>query len=143
KTGDWTPYTKPEALATPKVYVQQNDLYVREGSTPARRLTNNAEPEKNPLLSPDGNCVAFTRNNNLYAIELATGREIQFTYDGSDLILNGYASWVYYEEILGRFTHYKAFWWSPDSRHISFMRFDDSQVPMFPIYYAEGQHGFV
>lgn len=141
KTGNWKPYT-PEAAA-PRVSVQQNDLYIKAGTAPARQLTHSVEPEKNPLLSPDGKWVGFTRNNNLFALELSTGKEIQFTHDGSDLILNGYASWVYYEEILGRASQYKAFWWSPDSRHISFMRFDDTQVPMFPIYYSEGQHGFL
>ena len=58
-------------------------------------------------------------------------------------ILNGYASWVYYEEILGRSSRYKAFWWSNDSKHICFMRFDESQVPVFPIYVADGQHGYL
>ena len=43
----------------------------------------------------------------------------------ADLILNGYASWVYMEEILGRATQYRAFWWSPDSKKIAFFRSDD------------------
>ncbi len=57
--------------------------------------------------------------------------------------MNGYASWIYYEEILGRASKYKAFWWSPDSKHIAYMRFDDSKVPVFPIYVADGQHGYL
>ncbi len=56
-------------------------------------------------------------------------------------MLNGYASWVYYEEIFGRASRYRAFWWSPDSKRVAFMRFDESQVPVFPIYWADGQHG--
>ena len=103
-------------------------------------LNNN---EKNITLSPDNKWVAYTRNNNLFALELQTKKEIQFTTDGSDTILNGYASWVYYEEILGRSTNYKAFWWSPDSKHLVYMRFDDSDVPLFPIYVADGQHGYL
>ncbi|MFI5152140.1 MAG: DPP IV N-terminal domain-containing protein [Chitinophagales bacterium] len=97
--------------------------------------------EKNPTLSPDGHWVAYTRNNNLFAKELQSGKEIQFTKDGSDNIYSGYSAWLYYEEILGRPSHYQAFWWSPDSRHIAFMRFDESAVPIFPIYNSEGQHG--
>jgi dipeptidyl-peptidase-4 len=103
--------------------------------TPAIPDAQNATP------SPDGKYVAFTRKNNLYVKELATGNERSVTNDGGDNILNGYASWVYYEEILGRSSHYKAFWWSPDSKSISYMRFDESQVPWFPIYFADGQHG--
>lgn len=104
------------------------------------KLPDNA---KNPQLSPDGAYVAYTLNNDLYATEVATGKVIRYTTDGSEVILNGWASWVYYEEILGRSSQYCSFWWSPDSRHLAFMRCDDTNVPMFPIYVAEGQHGYV
>src|SRR5690606_16763638 len=53
------------------------------------------------------------------------------------------SSWVYYEEILGRPTNYKAFWWSSDSKQLAFMRFDDTRVPMFPIYVSRGQNGYL
>ncbi len=98
---------------------------------------------KNITASPDKKYVAYTRKNNLYIQELATGKETALTTDGNDSIMNGYASWVYYEEILGRASHYRAFWWSPDSRRIAFMHFDDSKVPVFPIYVADGTHGYL
>ena len=90
----------------------------------------------NLTYSPDSTKLAFTRDNDLYVLDIASGKETRLTSDGSDVILNGYASWVYYEEIFGRPSRYKAFWWSPDSRKIGFYRFDNSQVPMFPIYSA-------
>lgn len=90
----------------------------------------------NLTYSPDSTRLAFTRNNDLYVVDIASGVETRLTDDGTDLILNGYASWVYYEEILGRSSRYKAFWWSPDSRKIGFYRFDNTQVPLFPIYSA-------
>ena len=90
----------------------------------------------NMTYSPDSTKIAFTRDNDLYYVDIASGKETRLTFDGSDVILNGYASWVYYEEILGRASRYKAFWWSPDSRKLAFYRFDNSQVPMFPIYSA-------
>lgn len=96
---------------------------------------------KNLTYSPDSTMLAFTRDNNLFVVDIASGRESQLTSDGTDLILNGYASWVYYEEILGRPSMYKAFWWSPDSRKIGFYRFDNTNVPMFPIYSPDGQDG--
>lgn len=99
---------------------------------------------RNITTSPDGKWVAYTRkDNNLYAMQLATKQTVQFTKDGSATILNGYASWVYYEEILGRGSRYKAFWWSPDSKRICYMRFDDAQVPVFPIYVLNGQDGYL
>ena len=96
----------------------------------------NPEGAVNLTYSPDQTMLAFTRDNDLYVVDIATEVETRLTYDGSDVILNGYASWVYYEEILGRPSKYKAFWWSPDSKKIGFYRFDNSQVPMFPIYSA-------
>ena len=90
----------------------------------------------NLTYSPDSTRLAFTRNNDLYVVDIESGNETRLTYDGTDLILNGYASWVYYEEILGRPSRYKAFWWSPDSRKIGFYRFDNTEVPLFPIYSA-------
>ena len=90
----------------------------------------------NMTYSPDSTKIAFTRDNDLYVVDIATEAETRLTFDGSDVILNGYASWVYYEEILGRSSMYKSFWWSPDSKKIGFYRFDNSEVPMFPIYSA-------
>ena len=90
----------------------------------------------NLTYSPDSTMLAFTRDNDLYVIDIQSKKETRLTYDGTDVILNGYASWVYYEEIFGRPTKYRAFWWSPDSRKLAFYRFDNSEVPMFPIYSA-------
>lgn len=95
----------------------------------------------NVTPSPDSTMVAFTRANDLWVRDIATGTERRLTSDGSDLVLNGYASWVYYEEIFGRPSQYRAFWWSPDSKNLAFYRFDNSTVPMFPIYSPFGQDG--
>lgn len=102
-----------------------------------------AHPEGavNLTFSPDSSMLAFTRSNDLYVYDIASGKERRLTNDGSELILNGYASWVYYEEIFGRPSRYRAFWWSPDSKKIGFYRFDNTAVPMFPIYSAAGQDG--
>ena len=88
----------------------------------------------NLTYSPDSTKLAFTRDNDLWVVDIASGKETRLTFDGSEVILNGYASWVYYEEIFGRASRYRAFWWSPDSRRIGFYRFDNSEVPVFPIY---------
>lgn len=128
KTGKTKPYTgavpaEPRQQAMPAI-----------GIPDARNIT----------VSPDGKLVAYTRkDNNLYTMDLATKTVTQYTRDGSETILNGYASWVYFEEILGRASRYKAFWWSPDSKQLCYMRFDDTQVPMFPIYVLDGQDGYL
>src|SRR5690606_36919600 len=143
KSGERSPYTPPPTSDV-EVYVENNDIFIREGSDEPRQLTQSpADEEKNPTLSPDNQYVAFTRNNDLYAVDVSDGREIRYTTDATDVIYNGWASWVYYEEILGRSSHYRAFWWAPDSETLAFMRFDDTRVPMFPIYGSTGQHGYV
>lgn len=101
------------------------------------------EGAQNTTLSPDGKYAAYTRNNNLYVTELATKKETAITTDGKNGILNGYSSWIYFEEIIGRPSQHKAFWWSPDSKSIAYMRFDETVVPVFPIYVADGQHGYL
>jgi dipeptidyl-peptidase-4 len=119
------------------VYSWNNDLYYFDAAAKKlRQLTANADPERTPRFSPDGRWIAYTRANNLLAYDLEDGIEHQNTTDGSEVILNGYASWVYMEEILGRASAYAAFWWSPDSTRLAYMRFDDSPVPTFPIYHA-------
>ena len=95
----------------------------------------------NPTWSPDSTKIAYTLHNDLYSIDVRSKQVVRHTFDGSDLILNGYASWVYYEEIFGRPSRYRAFWWSPDSKVIAYYRFDNTKVPMFPIYSAKGKHG--
>ena len=97
--------------------------------------------ETNPTYSPDSTLVAFTSGGDLFVRPAAGGEAVRLTDDGSDVILNGYASWVYYEEIFGRSSRYKAFWWSPDSRKLAFYRFDNSVVRMFPIYSPYGSKG--
>ncbi len=126
------------------VYEKGGDVYLLDTKAKTfRKLTTTNAEEKNPTISPDGQYVAFTRENNLFSISCATGKETQLTSDGSDVVYNGWASWVYYEEILGRPSRYRAFWWSPDSRTIAFYRFDDSHVPVFDLFNADGQHGSI
>ena len=127
---------KPSAFIKNKnVFVKINDAEVQ--------LTNDDALEINPTVSPDGNYVAYTKKNDLYAVNINTKKETRLTSDGSDVILNGYASWVYMEEILGRASRYKAFWWSPDSKNIAFFRSNDTDVPEFTITDGDGLHGYV
>jgi dipeptidyl-peptidase-4 len=124
------------------LYSRKGDLYYFSvKGREFKRLTATLQNENNPRFSPDGKFLAYTRGRNLYTLEIESGLEYQLTQDGSDTVYNGWASWVYYEEILGRRTRYSAFWWSPDSLRISFLRFNDSPVPTFPLFRSGGAHG--
>jgi len=142
RSGEAVP-SAPALVNEASVSVKNKDIFYTSAAGIEKQLTRDTMLEKNPSLSPDGSQVAFTRNNDLYSIDINTNTETRYTTDGSDVIYNGWASWVYFEEILGRPSKYKAFWWSPDSKKIAFMRFDDSKVPVFPIYNSKGQHGFL
>jgi len=132
------------AKSTRFIYVKEKDLYLLDTERKEfKRLTQTASEEKNPTFSPDGNYLGFTRDNDLFAVDVTSGKEYRYTTDGSDVVYNGWASWVYYEEILGRASRYRSFWWSPDSKRIAFFRSDDSKVPVFPIFNSEGVHGML
>ncbi len=111
-----------------------NDLFYYEfGSDRAIRLTSTPEPEVGEGFSPDGRMVSFIRENNLYVEDLAQQRrERALTRDGSAKILNGRLDWVYQEELYGR-GNFGAYWWSPDSTTIAFLRFDETPVPEFTV----------
>jgi len=111
-----------------------NDLFYYEfGSDRAIRLTSNPEEEVGEGFSPDGKMVSFVRENNLFVEDLSMQRrERALTRDGSAKILNGRLDWVYQEELYGR-GNFGAYWWSPDSTTIAFLRFDENPVPEFTV----------
>jgi dipeptidyl aminopeptidase/acylaminoacyl peptidase len=117
---------------TGMVFEQGNDLYMAffDGK-PAVRLTKSPGQKELASFSPDGKFVAFVRGGNLYVVDVATQAEMALTTDGGGAISNGKADWVYFEEIFDR--RWQAYWWSPDSRHIAFLRFDDSPVRKFTV----------
>ncbi|HEU0053047.1 MAG TPA: DPP IV N-terminal domain-containing protein, partial [Longimicrobium sp.] len=78
-------------------------------------------------LSPDASKVAFVRDNDLYVVDLASGRETRLTRDGSETIINGTFDWVYEEE-LGLQDGWR---WSPDGQRIAFWQIDQGPVKTF------------
>ncbi len=52
-----------------------------------KKLTESEATENNPTLSPDGKKVAFTKEHNLFVVDLETGIETQLTFDGSEFII--------------------------------------------------------
>lgn len=86
-------------------------------------------------FSPDGTRIAYVRNNNIFIKNLKFGSTSQATTDGKkNEILNGAPDWVYEEE----FSFNKAFWWSPDSKFVAYLRFDETKVPEFTMQMFAG-----
>ena len=81
-----------------------------------------------PTLSPDGNKVAYVKDNNLFLMDFVNGETQQITKDGvRNKIINGVTDWVYEEE----FSFVRAFVWNSDGSIIAFLRFDETNVPEF------------
>ena len=110
-----------------------NDLFYYElGSDKAVRVTNSAEEEVGETFSPNGRMLGFVRGNNMFVYDIAAQRERRLTTDGSPKILNGRLDWVYQEELYGR-GNFEAYWWSPDSTKLAYLRLDENPVHEFTV----------
>ncbi|MFL6335386.1 MAG: S9 family peptidase [Pyrinomonadaceae bacterium] len=122
---DW-----PEALdpsGRRALYLFKGDLFLLDlAAARFTRLTKTEAAEQSPGFSPDGRRLAFVRVHDLYVSEVETGTETRVTRDGSETLLNGSLSWVYWEEIFGR--RDIGYWWSPDSRALAYLQTDESAV---------------
>ncbi|KAI9322088.1 dipeptidyl peptidase IV N-terminal region-domain-containing protein [Dichotomocladium elegans] len=78
--------------------------------------------------SPSGHRVAYVMNNDLYVTDLVASTRI--TYDGSATVFNGVPDWVYEEEVFGTDS---TLWWSPDSTHLAYLRFNETAVPEYHV----------
>ena len=87
------------------------------------------------VYSPNGRMVAFVRDNNIYIKKLDYGTEVAVTRDGKrNQIINGVPDWVYEEE----FAMTSTLQWSPNDETLAFVKFDESQVPMYAFQLYEG-----
>ncbi len=91
-------------------------------------------PLRAPLFSPDGLQVAFVRDNNIFLVKLLyNNAESQITKDGKfNEVINGVPDWVYEEE----FSTAQSMAFTPDSKQLCWIRYDESQVKefCFPLY---------
>ena len=98
-------------------------------------LDDKHKPQTLAEYSPDGKSVSFIHGNDVFVKELASGKSIKLTEDGKrNKIINGTSDWVYEEE----FGITKAYAWSPDSKWISFLRFNEKEVKEFNLTYYKG-----
>jgi dipeptidyl-peptidase-4 len=102
--------------------------YVYDRSENQLSAVDSEAKQRFTTFNPEANRVAYLKGNDLYYKDLNSKKITQITTDGKvNHIINGGSDWVYEEE----FSITKAFQWSPDSKNIAFIRFDESEVPEF------------
>ena len=110
-------------------YLIQGDIFVLDiTNSQFHQITESQESETSVNFSPDGQKIAFVRSNDLFVYHIETKTEIRLTFDGSETLLNGTLSWVYWEEIFGR--RDIGYWWSGDSKRIAYLKSDESSIPV-------------
>ena len=94
-------------------------------------------PQQTPLFSPDGNQIAFVRDNNIHLVKLLyDNAESQVTKDGKrNEIINGIPDWVNEEE----FSTNASMVFSADSRQIVWIRYDETSVPQYTMQFFKGK----
>ncbi|HKP45571.1 MAG TPA: DPP IV N-terminal domain-containing protein, partial [Pyrinomonadaceae bacterium] len=112
----------------------KNDLYYYEfGSDKVIKVTNNPEDEEvGETFSPNDAMLAYVRKNDMFVFDIARATERRLTSDGGPKILNGRLDWVYQEELYGR-GNFEAYWWSPDSTMLAYLRLDENPVHEFAV----------
>ena len=93
-------------------------------------------PQQTPVFSPDGNQIAFVRDNNIYLVKLLyDNAESQVTKDGKrNEIINGIPDWVYEEE----FSTNSSMVFSADSKQLVWIRYDESAVKQYSMQLFKG-----
>jgi dipeptidyl-peptidase-4 len=105
-------------------------LYVVERSSgKATQLKSGEGPAIDPKFSPDGEAVAYARDNDLRIVDLKKNAERAVTKGGTALKPNGLAEFVAQEEM----KRYSGFWFSPDSKRIAFQATDHTGVEQLSI----------
>jgi dipeptidyl-peptidase-4 len=110
-------------------------LYVvRRHGGAVRDLKTSPGTLLDPQLSPDGRHVAYVIDHDVYALELASGKETRVTTGGTATRTHGLAEFVAQEEM----HRFSGFWWSPDSKSIAYEESDTSGVEVW--YVADPVH---
>jgi dipeptidyl-peptidase-4 len=105
-----------------------------------RELASSAGFPTDPRFSPDGTAIAVVRQDDLYVIDVASGRERRLTERARDTLSYGTAEFVAQEEM----SRMEGYWWSPDGRSVLVQETDVAGVeamhildPMHPDHAPE------
>ncbi|HEX9794440.1 MAG TPA: S9 family peptidase [Planctomycetota bacterium] len=126
------PGAAADAAPQARVRVREGRLWLEGADGSSREILADAAGVELEELAPDGSYVAFVKDNDLMVAAADGGKPRAITTDGGPDLFNGKLDWVYQEEIYGR-GNFKAFWWSPNSKHLAFLSLDESAVHDFTV----------
>lgn len=120
------------------------DYYMADVVSGCTVKLSEAGGEEIATMSPDGSRIAYVKDNNVYVKTLvypADGQgledkgTVQVTHDGTkNKVIYGVPDWVYQEE----FGILNSLCWSADGKTLAFIRWDESEVPMYSMTMYEG-----
>ncbi|MCE2841969.1 MAG: DPP IV N-terminal domain-containing protein [Novosphingobium sp.] len=100
------------------------DLYLAQLDGSVQRLSDTAEDELNPALSPKGAYVSFVRGRRLWTGRVGEAAQAVTPEEASETVSWGEAEFVAQEEM----ARYTGYWWAPDDSRIAVQRFDEAPV---------------
>ncbi|MCB0356352.1 MAG: S9 family peptidase [Bdellovibrionales bacterium] len=113
------------------IFPLNGDIYLYTISThKVRPLTQTTAAEIDIKFSPNDHYVSFTREQNLYVVDIKSGREFAITKTGKGTVQFATAEFIAQEE-MGRNTGY---WWSKDEKWIAFTKVDESPIQIAKRY---------
>jgi dipeptidyl-peptidase-4 len=104
-------------------------------SMTSKVLVDSGSDVSDPKFSPDGEWVSYLQDDDIWIASVATSAAKRLTTGGNKELLNGELDWVYPEEL----DLETAYWWSPDSRKIAFLQFNEQPVTKYPIVDLNGK----
>lgn len=106
----------------------------------AKWIAKNAEHWRDMSSNSSLSTLAYTKDFNLYVMDLDSGRHLKLTSDGTETTRNGRLDWTYQEEIYGR-GNYKGYWLSPDGKWLAMLKIDTRSVPQYTLSASDGERG--
>jgi len=106
------------------------DVFARRGDESIVRLTETPEPEVDPRPCDSGERIAFVRKGELFAIDVATQKEIQLTRRAAPGVTRGLSDFNGQEEFGERHGHF----WSPRCDRIVYVEVDEREVEEVPVF---------
>lgn len=109
----------------------KSNFYIYNIKTTKLERLSDGGKQQVPLWSPDGNQVAFVRDNNIFLVKLLyDNAESQVTKDGKfNEIINGIPDWVNEEE----FGFNRSFCFSADGTMLCWIKYDERNVKTYSL----------